>query len=74
MTADPLDAAHKLLAQIHAQTLHEEKRLELMHSKGLDHFHPGLQKAVEGMTEHDLDNFVREAGALAAMQEGRRKS
>jgi hypothetical protein len=71
-SGDPLVAPRRLLAEIHAETQHEEKRLRLMHTAGMDHFSQGLAKAVPTMTDADLDGYTREAGALAAMREGRR--
>lgn len=69
---DPLDTARTTLAQIHAETVQQESILRQMHTEGLDHFQPGMLKAAAELTDGDLDNYTREAGALAAMQEGRR--
>lgn len=60
---DPLAVPRRLLAEIHAETLHEEKRLRLMHTAGMDHFSQGLAMAVPAMTDADLDGYTREAGA-----------
>ena len=69
---DPLAPAKRLLAELHAETQHEEKRLVLMKTDGADHFHQRIQGALATLTEGGLDSFTREAGALAAMAEGRR--
>ena len=72
MTQDPLAQAKRLLAELHAETQHEERRLHQMHTVGHDHFHQRLNKAVPTLTDGDLDGYTREAGALAAMSAGRR--
>ena len=49
--ADPLAQAKRLLAELHAETQHEEKRLHQMHTVGHDHFHQRLNKAVPTLTD-----------------------
>ena len=72
MPQDPLATPRRLLAELHAETQLEERRLHKMHTAGVDHFAQGLAKGLPQMGDGDLDGYAREAGALAAMREGRR--
>ena len=69
---DPLAAPRRLLAELHAETQQEERRLHLMHTAGADHFAQGLRQSLSTMQDEDLDGYTREAGALAAMHSGSR--
>jgi hypothetical protein len=50
------------LAELHVETQHEEKRLELMKTDGADHFHARIHGALAQMGDHELDNDTRKAG------------
>lgn len=69
---DALAAPRRLLAELHAEAQLEERKLRAMHTEGHDHFHARIHQALSQMGDHDLDSWTREAGALAAMEEGRR--
>ena len=58
--SDPIAAAQKHLAELHADVLREEVRLRKMH--GADHFHQPMAQALPHLGNDGLDND-REAGA-----------
>ena len=71
-SGDPLAIPRRLLAELHAETQQEERRLSLMHTAGADHFAKSLNSSLSTLTDEDLDGYTQEAGALASMRAGRR--
>lgn len=65
-TTRPADAApRRLLAELHAETQLEERRLHAMKTEGHDHFHTRIHQTLAQMGDHDLDGFTPEPWAHA---------
>lgn len=69
MKQDPLSSHRRLIAEIDAETRHEQDRLDRMTTDGVDHFRRIHAQALPTLTPDTVGAYSRQAGALAALQD-----
>lgn len=66
-TVDPMEGARRLLVGIEAQIRSGQTALARTIHEGTDHFHKGMQKATNGLTDANLDGWTTQSASMARL-------
>ena len=67
MMTNPIDTLRRTLAEVDAETRHEERKLHDLRTDGADHFRGQLADMLPGLQEDHLDEWSAQASSAHAV-------